>query len=169
MICALEHDHSRVRLPARNRRSARSRKAAALEAFAGTWEDRYPAIIKLWRAHWEQFTPFLAFPPDVRRVAHTTNLIESMNAWLRKVTRNCGQFPSEQAALKVLYLAVRNMEEFGSPMSVSAARGGKRRCKRSRSTSTGESQPHETSHDHLHRRSDAPGQVAAAGLARSGR
>jgi putative transposase len=98
-----------------SRRSARSRKAAALEAFAGTWEDRYPAIIKLWRAHWEQFTPFLAFPPDVRRVVYTTNLIELMNARLRKVTRNCGQFPSEQAALKVLYLAVRNMEEFRSP------------------------------------------------------
>ena len=89
--------------------------AAALETFATAWEDRYPAIIKLWRAHWEQFTPFLAFPPEVRRVIYTTNLIESMNARLRKVTRNRGQFPSEQAALKVLYLAVRNLEEFRSP------------------------------------------------------
>jgi transposase-like protein len=89
--------------------------AAALEAFAATWGDRYPAIVKLWRAHWEQFTPFLAFPPEVRRVIYTTNLIESMNARLRKVTRNRGQFPSEQAALKVLYLAVRNLEEFRRP------------------------------------------------------
>jgi putative transposase len=89
--------------------------AAALEAFAGQWEDRYPAIIRLWRAHWAEFTPFLAFPPEVRRVIYTTNLIESMNARLRKVTRNRGQFPSEQAALKVLYLAVRNLEEFRSP------------------------------------------------------
>jgi putative transposase len=89
--------------------------AAALEAFAATWEGRYPAIVKLWRAHWEQFTPFLAFPPEVRKVIYTTNLIESMNARLRKVTRNRGQFPSEQAALKVLYLAVRNLEEFRSP------------------------------------------------------
>ena len=89
--------------------------AAALEAFAERWEQRYPAIIRLWRAHWEQFTPFLAFPPEVRRVIYTTNLIESMNARLRKVTRNRGQFPSEQAALKVLYLAVRNLEEFRSP------------------------------------------------------
>jgi hypothetical protein len=89
--------------------------AAALEAFAGQWEARYPAIIKLWRAHWSEFTPFLAFPPEVRRVIYTTNLIESMNARLRKVTRNRGQFPSEQAALKVLYLAVRNLEEFRSP------------------------------------------------------
>ena len=56
--------------------------------------------------------PFLAFPPEVRRVVYTTNLIESMNARLRKVTRNRGQFPTEQAALKVLYLAVRNLDEY---------------------------------------------------------
>jgi transposase-like protein len=89
--------------------------AAALEAFAERWQARYPAIVKLWRTHWAQFTPFLAFPPEVRRVIYTTNLIESMNARLRKVTRNRGQFPSEQAALKVLYLAVRNLDEFRSP------------------------------------------------------
>ena len=53
--------------------------SAALEAFTAAWGDRYPAIIRLWRAHWEQFTPFLAFPPEVRRVIYTTNLIESMN------------------------------------------------------------------------------------------
>ena len=86
--------------------------AAALEDLAAAWGDRYPAIIRLWRAHWCEFTPFLAFPPEVRRVIYTTNLIESMNARLRKVTRNRGQFPSEQAALKVLCLAVRNLEEF---------------------------------------------------------
>jgi putative transposase len=88
---------------------------AALDAFAANWQGRYPAIIRLWRAHWEEFIPFLAFPPEVRRVIYTTNLIESMNARLRKVTRNRGQFPSEQAALKVLYLAVRNLEEFRGP------------------------------------------------------
>jgi transposase-like protein len=89
--------------------------AAALEAFAQRWGTRYPAIVKLWRTHWAEFVPFLAFPPEVRRVVYTTNLIESMNARLRKVTRNRGQFPSEQAALKVLYLAVRNLDEFRSP------------------------------------------------------
>jgi SAM-dependent methyltransferase len=73
---------------------------------------RYPTIVKLWRSHWAQFVPFLAFPPEVRRVVYTTNLIESMNARLRKVTRNRGQFPTEQAALKVLYLAVRNLDEY---------------------------------------------------------
>jgi transposase-like protein len=89
--------------------------AAALEAFAAAWQARYPAIVKLWRAHWAEFTPFLAFPPEVRRVIYTTNLIESMNSRLRKVTRNRGQFPSEQAALKVLYLAVRNLQDFRRP------------------------------------------------------
>ena len=89
--------------------------AAALDAFAERWGRRYPAIVRLWRRSWEQFTPFLTFPPEVRRVIYTTNLIESINARLRKVTRNRGQFPSEQAALKVLYLAVRNLEEFRRP------------------------------------------------------
>ena len=89
--------------------------AAALDVFADRWQPRYPAIVRLWRGHWAEFTPFLAFPPEVRRVIYTTNLIESMNARLRKVTRNRGQFPSEQAALKVLYLAVRNLEEYRRP------------------------------------------------------
>ena len=89
--------------------------AAALEDFAAAWGGRYPAIVKVWRSHWAEFTPFLAFPPEVRRVIYTTNLIESMNSRLRKVTRNRGQFPSEQAALKVLYLAVRNLEDYRGP------------------------------------------------------
>ena len=85
--------------------------AAALDAFTAALQ-RYPTIVNLWRSHWAEFVPFLAFPPEVRRVVYTTNLIESMNARLRKVTRNRGQFPSGQAALKVLCLAVRNLEEF---------------------------------------------------------
>jgi putative transposase len=88
---------------------------AALEEFAQRWQPRYPAIVRLWRAHWTEFVPFLAFPPAVRKVVYTTNLIESINSRLRKVTRNRGQFPSEQAALKVLYLAVRNLDEYRSP------------------------------------------------------
>ncbi|MFB8183372.1 transposase [Streptomyces sp. NPDC055966] len=61
----------------------------------------------LWHAAWSEFTPYLAFPPEIRKVVYSTNLIESINARLRKATRNRGHFPSEQAALKVLYLAVR--------------------------------------------------------------
>jgi transposase-like protein len=86
--------------------------AAALDDFAAARGDRYPAIVKAWRSHWAELTPFLAFPPEVRRVIYTTSLIESMNSRLRKVTRNRGQFPSEQAALKVLCLAVRNLEDY---------------------------------------------------------
>ena len=88
---------------------------AALEEFAQRWQPRYPAIVRLWRAHWTEFVPFLAFPPAVRKVVYTTNLIESINSRLRKVTRNRGQFPNEQAALKVLYLAVRHLDEYRSP------------------------------------------------------
>ena len=68
----------------------------ALDAFAERWSARYPTIVRLWRSHWAEFVPFLAFPPEVRRVIYTTNLIESINARLRKVTRNRGQFPTEQ-------------------------------------------------------------------------
>jgi transposase-like protein len=130
--------------------------AAALEDLAAAWGDRYPAIIKLWRAHWAEFTPFLAFPPEVRRVIYTTNLIESMNARLRKVTRDRGQFPSEQAALKMLYLAGGTWKSSAARTPGSAAPDGNKRSRHSRSTSTGESPHHENRHDHLHRPSDAP-------------
>ena len=88
---------------------------AALADFADRFGARYPAIVRLWRAHWAEFIPFLAFPPEVRKVIYTTNLIESINARLRKVVRTRGHFPSEQAALKVLYLAVRNLDSFRGP------------------------------------------------------
>ncbi|MGV9653136.1 IS256 family transposase [Streptomyces sp. NPDC003554] len=74
---------------------------------AGELGQRYPTIVRTWQAAWSEFTPYLAFPPDIRKVVYSTNLIESINARLRKATRNRGHFPSEQAALKVLYLAVR--------------------------------------------------------------
>jgi transposase-like protein len=99
---------------------------AGLEAFEQHWGQRYPAIVRLWRSHWTEFTPFLAFPPDVRRVVYTTNLIESINSRLQKVTRNRGQFPSEQAALKVLYLAVPNLDEFRSPSVGTRSSGWKK-------------------------------------------
>jgi transposase-like protein len=85
--------------------------AAALDAFTAALQPRYLAIVRLWRAHWAEFTPFLAFRPR-SAMRSTRRTRESMNPRLRKVTRNRGQFPSGQAALKVLYLAVRNLEEF---------------------------------------------------------
>ncbi len=85
--------------------------AARFEEFADRWEPKYPAIIKLWRQAWEQFIPFLAFPQEIRRVIYTTNSIESLNARFRHATRRRGHFPNEQAALKVLYLAVLEREK----------------------------------------------------------
>jgi transposase-like protein len=81
----------------------------AMIDFEAEWGSKYPAIINLWRNSWDVFVPFLAFPPEIRRVVYTTNMIESINYQLRKVTKNRGHFPTEKAALKLLYLAVRNI------------------------------------------------------------
>ncbi|HET6353591.1 MAG TPA: IS256 family transposase [Streptomyces sp.] len=84
----------------------------ALDAFAvSDLGLRYPAIVRTWQAAWSEFTPYLAFPAEIRKVVYSTNMVESINARLRKATRNRGHFPSEQAALKVLYLAVRELIE----------------------------------------------------------
>jgi putative transposase len=80
---------------------------AAFAQFEADWGQRYPAIIRLWRNAWPTFTPFLAFPPQIRRLVYTTNAIESLNARFRQATRRRGHFPNEQAALKVLYLVIR--------------------------------------------------------------
>lgn len=82
---------------------------AALDEFEVGIGTKYPAIVRLWRDSWETFTPFLAFPPEIRRVVYTTNMIESINYQLRKVTKNRGHFPNDRAALKLLYLAIRNI------------------------------------------------------------
>ena len=85
--------------------------AAAEQRFAEfeqAWGSQYPAIIRLWKASWEQFTPFLAFPPEIRKIVYTTNAIESLNARFRQACRRRGHFPDEQAALKVLYLVIQN-------------------------------------------------------------
>lgn len=86
---------------------------AALEAFEADWGARYPGISRMWRDAWEQVIPFLAFPPEIRTVIYTTNAIESINYQLRKVTKNRGHFPNDDALLKLLYLAIRNMEKKG--------------------------------------------------------
>ncbi len=65
-------------------------------------------MIRMWRGGWENFIPFLSFPPDVRKLVYTTNQIESLNARFRQATRRRGHFPTEQAALKALYLVIKN-------------------------------------------------------------
>ena len=85
---------------------------AALEAFeACELGGKYPQSVKVWRDAWERFVPFLQFPPAARRVLYTTNSIESLNAELRKATRNRGQFPNDTAALKTLWLMICNIED----------------------------------------------------------
>ena len=80
----------------------------ALLEFDEKWSDRYPMIAPAWTRRWEEITPFLRFPPEMRRAIYTTNAIESLNRQLRKVTKTRGAFPNEDAALKLLYLALRN-------------------------------------------------------------
>ena len=74
--------------------------------FSDKWGGKYKSIVRLWRENWEQVIPFLAFPAEIRKVIYTTNAIESLNMSLRKVTKNRGSFPSEEAALKLLYLVL---------------------------------------------------------------
>ena len=68
-------------------------------------------IAESWRARWELFTPFLAFPEPIRRIVYTTNSIEAVNRQLRKVIKTRGRFPTEDAAMKLLWLALRNAEK----------------------------------------------------------
>jgi putative transposase len=77
-----------------------------LQAFAEKWDHRFPTISRSWLEHWEQITPFLAFPPDVRRIIYTTNAIEALNRQIRKVIKTKGHFPTEDAARKLIYLAI---------------------------------------------------------------
>ena len=70
-----------------------------------------PHAVATWEVAWERFTPFLAFPPQLRRVIYTTNSIESLNYQLRKVTKNRGHFPNDDAVVKLLWLAICNIED----------------------------------------------------------
>jgi len=80
-----------------------------LAAFAGKWGDKYGAIVKQWRENWPRVIPFFAFPEEMRRVVYTTNAVESLHMSMRKIIKNRGSFPNEEAALKLLYLALKNV------------------------------------------------------------
>jgi putative transposase len=80
-----------------------------LADFAERWNGKYPTIVALWQRNWERVIPFFAFPADVRKILYTTNAIESLNMSLRKSLKSRAAFPSEEAALKVMYLALRSV------------------------------------------------------------
>ena len=83
---------------------------ATLDAFeCGDWGKRFPTVAASWRRVWDKVIPFFAFPPEVRRVIYTTNAIESVNARLRKIIKTRGHFPSDDAASKLIWLALRNI------------------------------------------------------------
>jgi transposase-like protein len=83
---------------------------AALEAFQnGPWGEKYPTIVQSWRRAWAHVVPFYAFAPEVRRVIYTTNAIESLHMQLRKIIKTRGHFPSDEAATKLIWLALRNV------------------------------------------------------------
>ena len=85
---------------------------AELHAFeAGPWGQKFPTVASAWRRAWDKVIPFFAFPPEVRRVIYTTNAIESVNARLRKIIKTRGHFPSDDAATKLIWLALRNITE----------------------------------------------------------
>ena len=83
----------------------------ALTSFSEKWDESYPSISKSWLTHWENITPFFAYPTEIRRAVYTTNAIESVNMSLRKVIKSKRVFPSDEAALKQLYLALKNISK----------------------------------------------------------
>lgn len=84
--------------------------SAALDTFeAGPWGAKFPTVTASWRRNWSRIIPFFAFPPEIRRVIYTTNAIESINARLRKIIKTRGHFPNDEAASKLIWLALRNI------------------------------------------------------------
>jgi putative transposase len=89
-----------------------SAAAQELDIFEGSkWGKKYPATVRVWRDAWERFIPFLEFPPEVRKILYTTNSIESLNYQLRKIIKNRGHFPNDDAVVKLLWLAIRDIED----------------------------------------------------------
>lgn len=85
--------------------------AEYLDDFELTWGEKYAAIVKSWRENWSRIIPFFDYPKEIRKVIYTTNIIESLNRTLRKSVKNRGHFPTEQAVMKVLYLAIKGVSK----------------------------------------------------------
>ena len=83
----------------------------ALDTFSEKWDDKYPQISRSWRAHWENLNTLFAYPEDIRKAIYTTNAIESLNSVIRKATKKRKVFPTDESAMKVVYLAIRQASE----------------------------------------------------------
>lgn len=81
----------------------------ALKRFAQTWDGKYPTISAMWQRHWNGIVPFLKYPEYIRKAIYTTNAIESLYSSLRKITKHRGSFPNDEAVIKIMYLALRNI------------------------------------------------------------
>ena len=107
----------------------------ALDDFGKKWDSKYPMIFKSWESHWDDLSEFFKYPPEIRKAIYTTNAIESMNYQLRKVTKNRSTFSTDDAILKILYLAIRNaskkwtmpIREWGQALNQFAIEFGKER------------------------------------------
>lgn len=82
-----------------------------MDAFEEKWAEAYPPISQSWRRNWQRIIPFFAYPPEIRKVIYTTNAIESVNMSLRKITKNRGSFPSDEALFKLFHLALKNISK----------------------------------------------------------
>ena len=82
-----------------------------LDTFAQKWDGVCPMVSQTWRRNWDRVTPFFAYPAEIRKVVYTTNAIESLNMSLRKIIKMRGSFPNDEAAFKLLYLALRNVSK----------------------------------------------------------
>ena len=117
MNCSQAFCHSRMIAAYFWPQSAASSSSAARDAMdqvTETWGSRYGAIIRLWENAWEQFIPFLDYDVEIRTVLCSTNAIESLNARYRRAVKARGHFPTEQAALKCLYLVTRSLDPTGT-------------------------------------------------------
>jgi transposase-like protein len=108
---------------------------AALEEFKKKWDGKHPMISQSWERHWDDLSEFYKYPSEIRRVIYTTNAIESLNYQLRKVTKNRSTFSTDDAIVKILYLAIRNaskkwtmpIKEWGQALNQLAIEFGKER------------------------------------------
>lgn len=117
-VCLLHPGQSRKRRPEVAADLKRIYQSATLDEaeqrlgeFEAKWDDEYLPIGQSWRRNWARLTPFFDYPPEIRKVIYTTNAIESVNMSLRKLTKNRGSFPSDEALLKLFYLALKNISQ----------------------------------------------------------